>query len=161
MKYSKIKLYPLVTVLMLSAFLAGSARAQMQGPQPPAFLVTTASQYDFSDTVDLLKGAIEEQNLMVVHEIDAQRMLRMVDVQAGGMKQILFFHPRYMKRIMETNRNGGIAPPLKFIVMEMPNGRVMVRYERPTHLLEAYEGLEDLASELESVVEDLVAEIES
>ena len=63
MNHSKIKLYPLLTLLLLFATSAGSVKAQMQGPKPPEFLVTTASQYDFSDTVDLLKGAIEEQNL--------------------------------------------------------------------------------------------------
>lgn len=161
MIHSKIKLYSVLTLTLLFGTTAGSVEAQMQGPNPPEFLVTTASQYDFNDTVAILKRAIEEQNLMVVHEIDAQRMLRMVEVQTGGMKQILFFHPRYMKRIIETNRNGGIEPPLKIIVMEAPNGNVMVRYERPTHLFGAYEGLGEIASELEGIVEILIAEISS
>ncbi|GMQ80579.1 MAG: hypothetical protein BMS9Abin05_0007 [Rhodothermia bacterium] len=135
--------------------------SQQAGPAPPEFLVTTPSNYDFDDTVNILKGAIEEQNLMVVLEIDAQRMLRMVDVQSGGMTQILFFHPRYMKRIIAANRNAGIAPPLKVVVVETPNGKVMVRYEQPEHLFEAYEGLSEIAAELDAVVRTIVAEVNS
>ena len=131
------------------------------GPPPPDFLVTLPSSFDFDDTVDILKGAIEQENLMFVHEIDAQRMLRMVEVQTGGMKQILFFHPRYMKRILESNRNGTIVAPLKIAVMEMPTGRVMVRYNRPTNLFDGYDGLSDLAAELEGIIEKIVGEIES
>ena len=35
------------------------------------------SKYSFGETVDILTGAIEEQNLMVIHIIDGQKMLRM------------------------------------------------------------------------------------
>ncbi len=152
-----------VRVVLASLFVlpssAGISIAQQHGPAPPDFLVTLPSSFDFDDTVDILKGAIEQENLMVVHEIDAQRMLRMVEVQTGGMKQILFFHPRYMKRIIELNRHGAIVPPLKIAVMEMPNGRVMVRYDRPTHLFEAYDGLSELAAELEGVIQQILDEI--
>ena len=61
----------------------------------PEFHILTKSKYDFSDTVELLKTSIEEQNLMVINEVDPQKMLRLVGVQTKGMRQIFFFHPRY------------------------------------------------------------------
>jgi len=150
-----------VFLMLLVASGIQTASAQMKGPKPPSFLVTTASKYDFADTVDLLKGTIEEQNLMVIKEIDAQQMLRMVDVKTGGMKQILFFHPRYMKKIIAANRNAGIVPPLKVIVMERPDGKVMVRYVQPVHLFEGYDGLAEISSELQGVMETVVASIKA
>ena len=80
--------------------------AAQQGPPPPDFLSTVRSSLSFDETVNALKQAIEGENLMVVHEINAQQMLRMVGVRTGGMEQILFFHPRFLKQIMETNPNG-------------------------------------------------------
>ena len=129
-----------------------------QMSKAPDFLVTGMSNYGFDDTVQILKGAIEQQNLMVVHEIDAQRMLRMVGEQTKGMKQILFFHPRYMKRIKDTNPNAMIEAPLKFIVMERPDGKVMVLYIKPTYLFGRYEGLDEIAKELESITKKIVTE---
>ncbi|MFQ5537951.1 MAG: hypothetical protein ACE5GJ_10940 [Gemmatimonadota bacterium] len=46
------------------------------------------------------------------------------------MRQIMYFHPRFMKEIIEANRNDGIEPPLNIFVMETPNG-VMVRHHDP------------------------------
>jgi uncharacterized protein (DUF302 family) len=150
----------LILLFAISTF-PQTTSAQMKGPKPPAFLVTTPSNYDFADTVDLLKGTIEENNLMVIQEVDAQRMLRMVNVKTGGMKQILFFHPRYMKKIISANRNAGIVPPLKVIVMERPDGKVMVRYDKPAHQFEGYEGLSDIAEELEGLIQKVVASVKS
>ncbi len=148
-------------LLMGYGLYATSPAQAQQMMTPPEFITTVPSNYGFDDTVDILKGAIEGENLMVIHEINAQRMLRMVDVQVGGMKQLLFFHPRYMKRIREANRNGTIVPPLKVAVMEMPNGKVMVRYPRPSHLFGPYEGLSEIAQELEEVVEKIVANVQN
>ncbi len=148
----------LATLLTTLLLVTGPALAQGAQP-PPDFLVTVPSAHDFDQTVALLKQAIEGENLMVVHEINPQQMLRMVGVRTGGMRQILFFHPRYMKRIVETNRHGGIVPPLKVLVMEMPNGRVMVRYHDPVHQFEPYTDLEELAAELRGVIETVVVAI--
>ncbi len=134
------------------------ARAQ-QGPPPPDFLVTVPSAHDFETTLATLKQAIEGENLMVVHEINPQQMLRMVGMRVRGMRQILFFHPRYMQRILETNRNGGIEAPLKLIVMERPDGSAMVRYHDPVHQFGPYDGLEEIAAELRAVFETVVASI--
>lgn len=139
------------------ALLSGlPVTASAQGAPPPDFLVTVRSAHDFDATLAALKQAIEGENLMVVNEVNPQQMLRMVGMQTGGMRQIFFFHPGYMKRIIETNRNGGIEPPLKILVMEMPDGQVMVRYHDPVHQFEPYDGLSEIATELRGAVEKIV-----
>ncbi|MEE9224946.1 MAG: DUF302 domain-containing protein, partial [Bacteroidota bacterium] len=93
-----------IALFLLSVF-SGNLNAQEGMMKPPQFQVMVPSKYDFNDTVDLLKTAIEEQNLMVITELDIQKMLRMVGVQRKGMKKVYFFHPSFMKRIMEANRH--------------------------------------------------------
>lgn len=145
----------LATVALLSAPRAGTA----QMPAPPDFLVTVPAAGGFDETVANLKQAIEAENLMVVHEVNPQQMLRMVGFRVGGMRQILYFHPRFMKRIVETDQNGGIVPPLKILVMETPDGRTMVRYHDPLKLFEPFQGLGEVAAELKAVTERIVATV--
>lgn len=148
-------------ILVLTIFASGdfnSAAAQdKKMMKAPEYHVITKSIYDFSDTVELLKASIEAQNLIVIKELDPQKMLRLVGVKTAGMRQILFFHPHYMKRIYETNKLASIEPPLKIVVMEMPNGKVMVRYIKPSYKFNPYNGLNDLAAELDELIA-LVAE---
>ena len=149
---SRVSIILFASALLMLFQPSGLLRAQNKKMmESPEFHVLTKSIYDFSDTVELLKASIEEQNLMVINEIDPQKMLRLVGVKTDGMRQIFFFHPRYMKRIYETNKQASIEPPLKFVVMEMPNGKVMVRYIRPSHKLGPYMGLDDLATELDEL----------
>ncbi len=61
-----------------------------------------------------------------------------------------------MKRIIETNRNGGIEPPLKILVMEAPDGRVLVRYHDPVHQFAPYDGLSEIATELRGALQNIV-----
>lgn len=140
--------------------VAGLGTAHAQQSPAPDFLVTVKSAHDFDQTIQLLQQAIEGQNLMVIKEIDPQQMLRMVGMRVPGMRQILFFHPRYMKRIIESNRNGGIEPPLKVLVMERPDGQVMVRYHDPVHQLAPYPGLEEIAKELRGVIKNVVKSVQ-
>ena len=146
-----------ILIMILTLFNSSrdinSANAQdKKMMKAPEFHVLTKSIYDFSDTVELLKSSIEAQNLMIINEIDPQKMLRLVGVQTDGMRQLFFFHPRYMKRIYESNKQASIEPPLKYVVMEMPNGKVMVRYIKPSYKFNPYSGLNDLATELDELM---------
>ena len=149
-----IGMIPLMSVVVLAQY---SQPGDM--PDLPESQVMVMSAYDFSDTVELLTAAIEEQNLMVVKTIDIQKMLKMVNKQVGGMKQLLFFHPRYMKRIIETNPQGTIEAPFKIAVMERPDGGVVVRYIKPSALLGKYSGLEELGLEWDGIVGQIATSV--
>ncbi len=152
----------LITICVTLAVTGVTAQklAAQDAPAPPDYIVTVHSAHAFDETVDMLTSAIEEQNLMVIHEINPQQMLRMVGVRTGGMKQILFFHPRYMRQILETDRNAGIEPPLKVLAMEGPDGSVMVRYVDPEYQFGRYTGLTEMAVELKGIVEAIVAVVQ-
>ena len=142
----------LAVIVMATTGLRAQEHDMSKMMKLPESQTMLASVYDFNDTVELLTAAIEEQNLMVIKEIDAQKMLKMVNKKVGGMKQLLFFHPRYMKMILEANPMGTIEPPLKIAVMERPDGQVMVKYIKPSALLGKYSGLEEIGKELDEIV---------
>lgn len=145
----------ILIALLFSFFVGIEAFAQM--PQDGSKVVV--SNFNFSDTVQLLTDAIAEENLMVVNEMDGQRMLRMVGKQVGGMKQIFFFHPQYMAKVIEANQQAAIQIPLKFIIMERPDGKAMIRYFPPSTLFKGYEGTEEVGKELDEIVEKIVSSL--
>ncbi|MFQ5799336.1 MAG: DUF302 domain-containing protein [Bacteroidota bacterium] len=150
----------ILIALFLVSVSSGNSTAQEGMMKPPQFQVMVPSKYSFDDTVELLKSAIEGQNFMVISELDIQKMLRMVGVQRKGMKKIFFLHPSYMKRILEANRHATAEPPLKIDIMEMPNGRAMVRYIKPSHIFGQYEGMEEISKELETVLLKLMESVQ-
>ncbi len=152
MKKAIKKMFAVAFIAMAGVF-SQSAHAQMK---PMDGSQMTMSKYSFSETVDLLKGAIEQQNLMVIHEVDGQKMLQMAGKKVGGMKQLFYFHPSYMAKVLEANEMAGIAIPLKIIVMEK-DGKVMVRYFLPSETLKPYKGTEAIAKELDGKVAEVIA----
>jgi len=157
MKNSKFNSIKVIAFLALLNFaFANSSIAQMK---PSDGSKVSMSKYSYSETVDLLKGAIEEQNLMVISDIDAQKMLRMAGKEVKGMRQIFYFHPKYMRQVMEANPAATIQIPLKFIVMERPDNKVVVRYFMPSTILNQYQGEEEIAKELDGLVDKIIAEI--
>ncbi|MFQ5679932.1 MAG: DUF302 domain-containing protein [Gemmatimonadota bacterium] len=145
--------------LVVGALTVSTSGLAAQQAPPPDFLITSRSSHGFNQTLATLRQAIEGENLMVVHEINPQQMLRMVGMRVDGIRQILFFHPRFMQRIIAANPNGGIEPPLKLVVMERPDGTVMVRYHDPVHQFAPYAGLEGVAEELAAIVDRVVGSV--
>lgn len=154
LQYIHILLAGLITILIF-----GGSTVYAEKMKVPDFQVVQPSPYSFGDTINRLKEAIESENMMVIKEINAQQMLRMVGVKTNGMKQLLFFHPRFMKKIISKNKNAGIEPPLKVLVMEKPNGKVMIKYIKPTYIFQKYKGLSAVGQELEAVVKKVVTQV--
>jgi uncharacterized protein (DUF302 family) len=138
-----------VVAVVLAASLPASAGGEMMEGRAMA-----KSKYAFDETVSRVKQAIEGQQMMVIQTVDMQAMLQMVGVQAKGMQQILFFHPRYGKAIYEGDRMAGIEAPLKIAVMEGDMG-TMVSYYKPSHVLAKYPKLKALGQELDGVVKKI------
>lgn len=143
------------TLVVVSSLLIKMSFGQMQ---PADGSKMNMSKYNFSETVDILKGAIENENLMIIFEIDGQKMLRMAGKEVNGMKQLFYFHPRYMKRVIEANKEAGIQIPLKLIVMEKPDNKVVIRYFLPSTILNKYDGETEISAELDEIVKRIISE---
>ena len=143
-------------VLLLLALVATSLTFAQLKPMDGSKMAM--SKYSFSETVNMVKSAIENQNLMVIKEIDGQKMMRMAGKQTKGMQQIFFMHPKYMRKVIEANKMAGIQIPLKLIVMENEKG-VMIRYFMPSTILKQYKGTEAVTGELDGLVSNIIAEV--
>jgi len=154
MKTQIKKMFAVAVIAIAGLFSVQTSFAQMQ-PMDGSKIVM--SKYSFSETVDILKGAIEEQNLMVIQVVDGQKMMRMAGKETGGMKQIYFFNPKYMRKVLEANNMAGMAIPLKMIVMEK-DGKVMIRYILASEALKQYKGTETVAAEIDGLINKIIAE---
>jgi uncharacterized protein (DUF302 family) len=144
----------LSTLVGASAYLSGST-VLAQSAQPDGSM-TAMSPRSFGDTLTALTQAIETENLMVIEAVDGQRMLRMAGLNVPGMTQVFYFHPRYMRHVLEADPMAAMQIPLKFIVMERPDRNVVVRYFKPSTVLGRYDGQAQIAAELDGLVENIV-----
>lgn len=143
-------------ITLVIAFLATTLTFAQMKPMDGSKMAM--SKHSFSETVDLVKSAIEDQNLMVIKEIDGQKMMRMAGKQTKGMKQLFFMSPKYMRKVTEANKMAVIQIPLKLIIMENNKG-VVIRYFSPSTLLANYKGTEAVAKELDGLVANIITEV--
>ena len=125
----------------------------------PSFQHINLSAFSFEVTVNRLKNAIEAESLWLLHKIDPQILLKRGGFEIFATRQLLFFHPRYMKRLLAIDPNALIEAPLKFVVMQMPDGLVTVRYTKVEIQFNRYSGFEELTEELANICERLVHEV--
>lgn len=117
------------------------------------------SRYPFDETCSRLKAAITDADLWLIHEIDPQMLVRRGGYEILATRQLLFFHPRFMVRLLRGDPNALIEAPLKLVVMEMPTGAVAVRSSNPVEAFARYGGLEELGRELSELCSALTASV--
>jgi uncharacterized protein (DUF302 family) len=126
----------------------------------PAGHVVVAGLTDVDATVARLVRAIDAEGLLLVHAIDPQRILAASGYEIPPIRQLLFFHPRYMARLLGVDPAAVIEVPLKLVVQSTPDGGVTVRFADPRRTLGAYPGLGALASELFAIGERLLRSLD-
>ena len=121
-----------------------------EGVTPPSAAHVTLSDFPFEGTLTRLRAAIQAEDLWLIHEIDPQMIVKRGGYDIGPARQLLFFHPRYMVRLLQGNPHALVEVPLKFAILELPGGGVSVGHPK-VETLAAYPGLEVLAAELEAL----------
>lgn len=124
--------------------------------EPPSFQCVVVSAFAFEATITRLKAALQDQELWLLHEIDPQMLLHRGGYEILATRQLLFFHPRYMARLLAIDPNAVIEAPLKLVIMQMPDGRVTVRFVKVETTLGRYDSLVELATELTTICLRLV-----
>jgi uncharacterized protein (DUF302 family) len=104
----------------------------------------------FEKVVAKLRKGIEAAGLWILHEIDPQAVLRRGRHVIGAGRQILFFHPDLMIRLLAADHAALLEVPLKFAVLELADGSVSVRWLDPVVAFGRYRttSLDKLAAEL-------------
>ncbi len=112
----------------------------------------------FDKVVTNLKRAITGQKLVIVNEVPFQQMLAMVGLKTEQLKSFEIFHPRYGKRLYQTNPAAMIEAPLRIVVRE-DGDDVTLEYRKPSAVFAPYSGLEGLGEELDTVFANIMAAV--
>jgi uncharacterized protein (DUF302 family) len=115
----------------------------------PNFQRSRNSSTSLETVVAALKSATTAADVWVLHEIDPQALLRRGGIEIAPARQLLFFHPRYMKRLLDADPAAGLEAPLKFLILTDGTGAV-VRWFDPVASFGRYdnEALRSLGLEL-------------
>jgi uncharacterized protein (DUF302 family) len=110
-----------------------------------------------ADGAERLRRAVEAADLWVLHEIDPQALLMRGGYAIEPARQILFFHPRLMARLLAADPTALLEAPLKFALLALPNGTLIVRWIDPAWALARYDSseLKALGHELATACEGI------
>lgn len=128
------------------------------GETADRFQLSRSTSLSLSAVVYRLRAAIEAADLWVLHEIDPQALLRRGGYAIGAAIQILFFHPRFVARMMAADPAALLEAPLKIALLELPDRTVALRWLDPKPAFARYgrPELETLGQELAAVCEGIV-----
>lgn len=84
-----------------------------------------------ADLVADLRTEIELADLWVLNEIDPQMLLARGGFAIRPARQLLFFHPRYVARLLAADPAALVEAPLKFVLASLPDGTVALRWNDP------------------------------
>ena len=124
---------------------------------PPHHLKVT-SRYGFEETLQRLRQAINDADLWVIHEIDPQALLRRGGFAVTSLRQLLWFHPRFMARLLHADPGAVPEVPLKLVVSAESNG-VAVRALNPVLVFSPYTELAAMADELLDVTHRMLTSV--
>jgi uncharacterized protein (DUF302 family) len=114
------------------------------------------------EVVTRLKQGIIAADLWVLHEIDPQMLLSRGGFAIGPARQVLFFHPRLMSRLLAADSAALLEAPLKFAVIGFPDGQAELRWLDPAIAFARYRSpaLTELGNELAGLCEGIVNSID-
>jgi uncharacterized protein (DUF302 family) len=127
------------------------------GEAAAGFQIFRVSNAPFEEVIWRLREAIEATGFWVLQEINSTMLLKRGGYGAAPVRQILFFHPRFMARILEADSAAVLEAPLKTAILELPGGIVQVRWTDPAALFARYgsEPLAELGRELAVACEEI------
>jgi uncharacterized protein (DUF302 family) len=114
---------------------------------------TARSRYDFDTTIARLLAAIEAAGLWLIVEIDPQVLLARGGYAIPRTRQLLFFHPDYMARLLAADARAVPEVPLKIVVIAVDDSTVSLRGPRIDLALARYDSLVSLGAELAALVQ--------
>jgi uncharacterized protein (DUF302 family) len=110
--------------------------------------------------VDRFRAEIAAEDLLVLHEIDPQAILARSGFDIGPARQILFFHPKFMARLLAADPSALLEAPLKFALIERADRvTVTIRWMEPAASFGRYGSpeLQELGEELSMICERIVS----
>ncbi|MDX2201215.1 MAG: DUF302 domain-containing protein [Hyphomicrobiaceae bacterium] len=124
---------------------------------PAGRQVAYASPHDLETTVDRLKAEIAARDLWVLAELNPQMLLAKGGFSIRPARQIFYFHPRFMSKLLAANAAAIVEAPLKFVVLAPEGAPVSVRHPDIPAAFAGYAGMAEIAGTLDGLTREIAA----
>jgi uncharacterized protein (DUF302 family) len=130
------------------------------GKQFLSFQRISTSTLALDEIVARIRARIEATGLWILHEIDPQKLMKQSGYIIREARQILFFHPDFMARLLAAEPAALLEAPLKFAVLERDDGTVVIHWLDPISAFSRYDNIDltELAKELAGICETIITE---
>lgn len=143
-----------LTVLAIVAMSSPLAGQQIKVSQT---IVEKVINQPYAQVVAKIEAAIKAARFMVIGEPNYQQMQRMVGRERRGAKAYFIFRPDLGTPVFDNDYNAAMEIPLKILVYEADRNKTVVRYKLPSSALADYRGLGSLGSDLDKMLDSILA----
>jgi uncharacterized protein (DUF302 family) len=146
----------LVSLCLIVALVAVSARAETPTPHSGTRVVDTSQPFDAY--VEKLTAAITANKMGLVANACATCGAKTIGVTIPGNRVLMIFNPHFAVRMLKASEAAGIEAPLRLYVTERPDGKARLTYRLPSHVFGPYKvvALDEMGKELDAIVEKIV-----
>ncbi|MEZ5047175.1 MAG: DUF302 domain-containing protein [Chitinophagaceae bacterium] len=110
----------------------------------------------FYEVYQKLKENIITEGFLLLHEIDTQKIVASHSIEISKLKQILFFHPRYIQQIVTQDDLAINEIPIKIVLYEMPDKQIRISCPNPILRLHNYVLDKNIAEELLKIINKVI-----
>lgn len=120
--------------------------------------VKVNSLHDFKTTAMKLQAAAKANKIGIVNRASATKGAASIGVKIPGNMVWGLFAPRFAVRMLEASVDAGYEAPVRLYIVEAPNGKVTVRYRKPSDVFRPYHKpeLNAMARELDKIFANVV-----
>lgn len=140
-------LFLVSALLFLVSFAEAAPEIKISG-----VLVEKISNLSYQAAVSKLESAIKGARMVVIGEPNYQMMQRMVGRERRGSKAYFIFRPDLGIPIFDNDYNAAMEIPIKILIYEGENWKAVIRYKKPSSVLDEYKGLKDMGKELDELI---------
>jgi len=112
-------------------------------------IVEKQSTLPFKRVLSTIERAIKGARFIIVGEPNYQLMQRMVGRERKGAKGFFLYRPDLGVPIFDGDPRAAMEIPLKIVIWEGPDGKGIIRYKKPSSLLNKYKKFKDLGEDLD------------
>ncbi len=141
--------------LLAAVWIVAAGNAALA--QAPPF-ERIASRYDFKTTVQKLQASVKASQLNIVTRASAQQGAAFLGVKIPGNQVWGLYAPQFAVRMLQASVAAGFEAPIRLYLVEAPDGKVTVRYRKPSLLFKPYghPDLDAMAAELDQIFAEIV-----
>lgn len=121
---------------------------------------TLKSRFDFTTLLGRLEKSIADNGMILVAQASASRGAASRGVKIPGNAVVMVFRNDFAIRMLEASIAAGVEAPLRFYVVEDPDGTATLSYRAPSAVFCPYHvpKLDEMARELDPIFERIAAQ---